>query len=160
VVAESDETNNTKDATTTVTGASCSSCMDLTISDIVSNPADPATIPADGTTQLTYTFAVANVGDTKVTGGATIENQLDPNVTLVSATGTNGYTCFNFLGDVICSSGTDLQANQGTVITIVVTVNSGTGSGTTITDSAKVDQVAGEFSTANNGPKTSQIKVQ
>ena len=64
---ESDETNNAKSETTTVSGDVCTStpCVDLVVAQVLDNP-DPV---ANGGT-ITYTASVVNVGDTAVNPSA------------------------------------------------------------------------------------------
>jgi len=63
--AELDETNNTKSATTTLSGALCTLCVDL-VTTVADSP-DPVT--AGG--PLTYTIHVTNVGDTPTASAGT-----------------------------------------------------------------------------------------
>jgi subtilase family serine protease len=57
--AESDEGNNSKTETTTISGLTCSSCVDLVAAQLV-----PSTDPLFGGGNETFTFQVVNVGDT------------------------------------------------------------------------------------------------
>jgi uncharacterized repeat protein (TIGR01451 family) len=159
-IAESNELNNTKTVTTSISGATCSSCKDLVISDILSTPADPSTIKPGDT--LTYSFAVGNQGDqtTSSTDTVTITDTLDSNVTFVSASATDGFTCSNVTTTVTCTKTAGMIPGEGTIVTVVVTVNSPLSDGTVLNNSAKVDPVTGEFSTANNGPVTTSITVK
>src|SRR5262249_40560121 len=143
-IAESNELNNTKTVTTSISGATCSSCKDLVISDILSTPADPSTIKPGDT--LTYSFAVGNQGDqtTSSSDTVTITDTLDSNVTFVSASATDGFTCSNVTTTVTCTKTAGMIPGEGTIVTVVVTVNSPLSDGTVINDSAKVDPVTGE----------------
>ena len=64
---ESDETNNTKTETTTVSGNTCTSspCIDLVAAQIASTPPGPV----NSGDSVQYTFAVVNVGDTATAVG-------------------------------------------------------------------------------------------
>jgi hypothetical protein len=108
-------------------------CIDLILGQISADP-NPG---VDGA-QVTYEFAVTNIGD------GTTASDLDPLVvainldttfnesTFVSGVGTNGFTCVAnpaFPGDLAapevlrCASG--LNGGQGSLITIVTIVNTG-----------------------------------
>jgi uncharacterized repeat protein (TIGR01451 family) len=57
--AESDEGNNTKTETTTISGLTCTTCIDLVAAQLVAS-----TEPLTGGGSETFTFQVVNVGDT------------------------------------------------------------------------------------------------
>jgi uncharacterized repeat protein (TIGR01451 family) len=57
--AESDEGNNSKTETTTISGLTCSNCIDLVAAQLV-----PSTDPMSSGGSETFTFQVVNVGDT------------------------------------------------------------------------------------------------
>ncbi|HEU4939631.1 MAG TPA: CARDB domain-containing protein [Vicinamibacterales bacterium] len=84
---ESDEGNNTKSETTTVSGTVCVNCVDLVASQLVAAP-DPAT--AGG--QVVFSFVIANVGDTPTTLDADPTHGQPLAFFDLSATGT-----FNFV---------------------------------------------------------------
>jgi hypothetical protein len=143
-VAETDYTNNSQTAVTTVSSAQCSNppgCVDLSQSDLT---ATPSPVPSGST--LTYSYAVGNAG-TQTAHGVYLFVSLDnfgEGFTINSANASNGYTCDidTTINDVVCfdhSSGctfsfmtfslscasgdhSDLAPTAGVVVTVVGTV--------------------------------------
>jgi uncharacterized repeat protein (TIGR01451 family) len=166
-VTESSEANNQQTELTSITGALCTSCIDLVIGGILDTP-DPVT---DGAT-LTYITTASNAGDLPTTGygPVVVRFSLPFGVDYVSATANAGFTCtyvdpflLGVLDYVDCSG--DLLAGQGVVVTVTTTASDSErdtyGGSETLTSSAEVDPgdafpegtAAGdEFTNANNGP--------
>ena len=90
---------------------------------------------------VVYTLTVSNVGDGPTSSEVTISDPLDPGLTLVSASATNGFTCTQ-AAPVTCTNGgaSDVHpAGLITTVTITATVNSSSGP---ITNEADVSQDA------------------
>ena len=164
-IAETDETDNTASETTTVTSSHCTSCIDLVMGQIGADP----TPGVDGG-QVTYKFAVTNIGD--------LSTATDPDPLVVainldttfnrssfsSASATNGFSCVvnPFFGsglgqstanpEVLCTaSASGLNPGQGTLITIVANVNTAsTPSSVDFGVAVDPDNVVAEDSDANN----------
>jgi len=128
---ETDETNNSLTADTTVTGSICTTCIDLVMGSMLDTP-DPV---APGGL-LTYVITAGNAGDTSsITAGpgtVLIRATLDADLTFVSATAEfdadgandcalNGPLSGTLGQDVVECRG-DLDAGAGVVITIEATV--------------------------------------
>jgi uncharacterized repeat protein (TIGR01451 family) len=169
VVTESSESNNEQTELTSITGALCTSCIDLVIGGILDTP-DPV---SDGAT-LTFITTASNAGDLPTTGSGpvVVRFSLPIGVDYVSSSANAGFTCtytdpisLGILDYVDCSG--DLLPGQGVVVTVTTTANDSErdfwlGSATTsISSSAEVDPgdafpegtAAGdEFTNANNGP--------
>jgi uncharacterized repeat protein (TIGR01451 family) len=158
-ITESDETNNSDTEVTTISGAICSSCIDLVTTNIIES-ADPVEV---GDT-LNYIVTVGNVGDQSTTtavGDLTIWFDLNPdlnggdaNFTFVSQSATNGFTCSPDLSGAnyrltTCSG--DLGPGEGTIITITVTVTS-TGANDRVRARVEADPLdsISEFVETNN----------
>jgi len=164
-IAETDETDNTASETTTVTSSHCTSCIDLVMGQIGADP----TPGVDGG-QVTYKFAVTNIGD--------LSTATDPDPLVVainldttfnrssfsSSSATNGLSCVvnPFFGsglgqstanpEVLCTaSASGLNPGQGTLITIVANVNTAsTPSSVDFGVAVDPDNVVAEDSDANN----------
>ena len=159
-ITETSETDNVATEKTTVSSVACTGCIDLILGQISADP-NPG---VDGA-QVTYEFAVTNIGD------GTTASDLDPLVvainldttfnesTFVSGVGTNGFTCVAnpaFPGDlaapeVLCvASASGLTAGQGSLITIVTNVNTGGPSFVDFDVAIDPGDVVGEDTNANN----------
>jgi uncharacterized repeat protein (TIGR01451 family) len=105
----------------------------------INKAADTAT--ATPGENVVYTLTVSNVGDGPTSSEVTITDPLDPALTLVSATATNGFSCGTTV-PVTCSNGagSDVHA-AGLITTITVTATVGTAGGA-ITNTASVTQDA------------------
>jgi len=121
--AESDEGNNTKTETTTISGLTCSGCIDLVAAQLVPS-ADP--ILSGGSE--TFTFQVVNVGDT----GTTLNPATDALIDFFYAAGTSltpGMVTTSDAGIVCTTTPSGLPVNGATV---KCTGNLGPGQGVTI----------------------------
>jgi uncharacterized repeat protein (TIGR01451 family) len=172
-VTESSEANNQQTETTSISGALCTSCVDLVIGGILDTP-DPVT----NGQSLKFVVTASNAGDIATTGNGPVVLRfwLPIGVDFSSATATAGFTCTDvdpYAGisglegvfDYVDCTG-DLLAGQGVVATITTTANDAEkdawiGDGTQIISSyAYVDpddafpEGSGadhEFTNANNG---------
>jgi uncharacterized repeat protein (TIGR01451 family) len=168
-VTESSEANNQQTELTSISGALCTSCIDLVIGGILDTP-NPI---SDGAT-VSFIVTASNAGDVPTTGSGPVDVQfaLPIGVDYASATATAGFTCSHddFLGlgifeTVDCTG--DLLAGQGVVVTVTATASDSErdawlGSGTTaLSSNATVDPddvfpegtgAGKEFTNANNGP--------
>jgi uncharacterized repeat protein (TIGR01451 family) len=170
VVTESSEANNQQTQLTSITGALCTSCIDLVIGGILDTP-DPV---SDGAT-LTFITTASNAGDLPTTGSGPVDVRFSVpiGVDYVSASANAGFTCtydpgfFGILDEVDCTG--DLLPGQGVVVTVVTTASDSErdfwlgSTATSLSSSAEVDPnppdlfpegtAAGdEFTNANNGP--------
>jgi uncharacterized repeat protein (TIGR01451 family) len=132
-IPESSEANNDGSETTTITGSTCSSCVDLIAGGIFDTP-DP--VAPNGT--ITRIATVSNAGDTStaVAGAnlAEISVLLDASKeTLGSYSVTAGFTCsdFTIFGTIIVDCVGDLAAGQGVALTVSSTA-SGASDGDTL----------------------------
>ena len=153
---ESDETNNSKSETTTVSGDVCTStpCVDLVVAQVLDNP-DPV---ANGGT-ITYTASVVNVGDTAVNPSAiwaldiTYTGSGSPVLTFPPGIGLCAVVPPPAAHHVRCTStagadGMDLAAGAGFQFTVTVTgVTPGTSS---LSVDADHFNAITEFSETNN----------
>src|SRR5579864_6451075 len=98
----------------------------------------------------TYTQVVTNTGTGTATG-ATFTETTPANTTFVSITPPAGWSCAGFPGTP-CSNASVAAGSSGT-FTVVYTVNAGTASGTTITDTATVNATNQAFG-ANSATAT------
>lgn len=136
-VTESSEANNTKTQLTSITGALCTSCVDLVIGGILDTP-DPIT--SDGQS-VTFIVTASNAGDIATTGNGPVDVRfyLPSGVQYSSATATAGFLCLpeNFIFNVADSTYVDcfgdLLAGQGVVMTVTAT-----------SDDAEKDSVLGD----------------
>jgi large repetitive protein len=122
--AETDEGNNTKTETTTISGLTCSNCIDLVAAQLVAS-----TEPLASGGNETFTFQVVNVGDTGTTLDPT--DPLQPLIKFEYASGTSltpGTPVASNLA-ITCSITTS-TANHATVLCFG---NLGAGQGVTIT---------------------------
>jgi uncharacterized repeat protein (TIGR01451 family) len=102
---------------------------------------------------ITYTVVVSNAGPATATS-VLFSETLPANTTLVSVgatSGTSGWTCSPT--SISCSIGSFL-AGASTTFTVVVRVNTGTASGTIITDAANVSS-----STTDPNPSSNSASV-
>lgn len=164
-IAEANEADNTASETTSVTSTACTGCIDLVLGQISADP-NPG---VDGG-QVTYEFAVTNIGDNPTSTDPdplVVAVQLDFSANesvFVSATATNGFTCAanaffgNGVGqsltapEVLCTASvTGLNPGEGTLISIVVTVNTAfTPSFVDFDVAVDPGNVVGEDTNANN----------
>jgi subtilase family serine protease len=122
--AESDEGNNTRTETTTISGLTCSGCIDLVAAQLVPS-ADP--ILSGGSE--TFTFQVVNVGDT----GTTLNPATDTLIDFFYASATSltpGVVTTSNAGIVCTTTPSGLPVNAATV---QCTGNLAPGQGVTIT---------------------------
>jgi uncharacterized repeat protein (TIGR01451 family) len=105
-------------ATNTPTITSTPTAADLTIS----KTGSPATIGAGGV--VTYTLTVGNAGGTTASP-VTVQDNLPPGVTLLSASGTNGFACGDAAqpSNIMACTGGTIPGNSSATITIIVLVN-------------------------------------
>ncbi|MGH2955497.1 MAG: hypothetical protein ACRDL6_00680 [Solirubrobacterales bacterium] len=108
---------------------------------------DPATAGQD----LTYTIVAANAGPDTATG-VKLEDTLPPEVTLVSATSTQG-TCEG-TSTVTCALGA-LAGGSSATISVKVTPSAAAAVAGTITNTASVVANEGDSDTSNNGASES-----
>ena len=164
--SENDEGNNTQTETTTISGTSCSLCIDLVSAQLV-----PSVDPIDSGEDLTLTYQVVNVGDMDTT---TQIHPIDEILLQLVASidgGTAGFTpgapmsnnpnvtCsqFDFFGLVLVNQCKGHLA-PGEGVTITFTMNDVTGSSIFVEGKADPNGEATEFIETNN--KLSQtIKI-
>jgi len=101
----------------------------------VSNVASPTPVQAGN--NITYTQVVTNTGSAATTTASFTEGT-PANTTFVSITPPPGWTCPS-PPPVSCTNTTGVAAGSSAMFTVVYTVNSGTTSGTTISDTATVN---------------------
>ncbi|MGA7751397.1 MAG: C25 family cysteine peptidase [Candidatus Sulfotelmatobacter sp.] len=107
---------------------------------VVTNSATPSSLSAGS--NVTYTQAVTNNGPAAATG-TTFSETLPPNTNFQSITIPAGWTCPTLpavggTGTITCNDGSNLATGSANTVTftVVLQVNSGTPSGTNITDTA------------------------
>ncbi|HEX3820228.1 MAG TPA: C25 family cysteine peptidase [Candidatus Sulfotelmatobacter sp.] len=105
---------------------------------VVTNVASPTSVSPDG--NVTYTQQVTNKGPAAATGASFTETT-PPNTTFQSITIPTGWTCptkpsVGGTGTITCNDGANLGSGSNASFTVVLQVNSGTPSGTSITDTA------------------------
>ncbi|HUQ32902.1 MAG TPA: Calx-beta domain-containing protein [Pyrinomonadaceae bacterium] len=100
---------------------------------------------------VTYTLNIAN-GGPDTASSVTVTDNLPSSVTFVSCSSTNGGSCSN-TGNNVTVSFPSLANGATAVITLVASVNSGTG-GTTITNTATIAPTATDPQTSNNTATT------
>jgi len=124
-VTESSEANNQQTELTSISGALCTSCIDLVIGGILDTP-DPV---SNGAT-LTFIVTASNAGDISTTGSGPVDVQfsLPIGVDFVSASANASFTCthddflnLGILETVDCTG--DLGPGQGVVVTVVTTAS-------------------------------------
>jgi len=139
--------NNTATAVNIV-GSATSANLAVTIS------ASPSPDVLAGS-NVTYTITVNNLGPA-ASSGVTFSDPIPTNTTFVSATTPSGWsTCAPSSGTITCGVAS-LAANSPVTITVVLTVNSGTASGTIITNQVTVGGTTPDPNPANN---TAQVSV-
>jgi uncharacterized repeat protein (TIGR01451 family) len=117
----------------------------------VTNSASP--VPAQASSNITYTQVVANAGPTA--GANVILTEATPaNTTATSLTGPAGWTCN--LGTLTCTI-SSLAASTNATINFVVTVNASVASGTAINDTATVSSSTTDPNSANNSAIASDV---
>jgi len=139
----SDPNNGNNSATTNVLVAD-SAALSVTNS--------PSPVPVQATKNITYTQTVTNGGPSTATN-ATLTETLPANTTAVSLTGTGGWTCT--VGTLSCTNSS--FAPGSATITFVVTVNSGTASGTQINQTATVSSSTSDPNTTNNSATATDV---
>jgi uncharacterized repeat protein (TIGR01451 family) len=129
---------------TVQTSVGLSTTADLSIT----NTASPNPVIAGN--NITYTVVVANNGAATASTVAFSE-AIPANTTFVSATPSpaTGWTCSVVSGTLTCSNPT-VAAGASTSFAVVVTVASGTASGTVITDTANVSSTTTDPNPNNN----------
>jgi uncharacterized repeat protein (TIGR01451 family) len=103
---------------------------------VATNSAAPTSVAAGS--NVTYTQTVKNLGPAAATV-ATFTQVTPPNTNFVSITPPAGWTCGTVppvggTGTITCTDGANLAVNATASFTLVLQVNSGTPSGTNITD--------------------------
>ncbi len=159
---EVDESDNSMQQVTTVTGSICSSCIDLVMGSILDTP-DPAT--PGGSVKLIVT--AGNAGDLGTTGACGTPPCVlirivvpAPDLDFTGYSATGGFTCADTNGDpdidIIECTG-ELDAGEGVIITLDVDVTS--ASDTTVFTDADIDPddalpegvgAGDEFTNSNN----------
>jgi uncharacterized repeat protein (TIGR01451 family) len=165
-IVESDESNNSQTAVTSVVAAPCTSCIDLVAGSIIATPPSPVL----NNTDVTYNFAVTNVGDEPTSASPTplphdvvVTIDLDTvfnESTPVSASAP-GFTCVItspplLLTDpeIVCTSTAGLAGGAGTIFSVVAHVDTAatTPPGNFVDFDVVVDPAnhIAEFNEANN----------
>jgi uncharacterized repeat protein (TIGR01451 family) len=188
-VVESDYTNNSQTAVTTVAPTPCTSppgCVDLVESALT---ASPSPVPKGGT--LTYNYAVGNAGNLAAHGVVILLNidKGHEGFEVTSATATGGFTCIDSqnkpeawvvacndpscsysintatnpppLGTFSCTSPkhSDLPGKAGVIVSVTGNVPSGDTTPGTIESEAFVEQSTTDFSPFDDGPSLSSTEV-
>ncbi len=143
-VTDPNTSNNTASASTVV-GTTAGGELTVT------NSASPNPVQAGN--NITYTQVVTNTGTGAATG-ATFTEATPTNTTLVSITPPAGWSCAGFPGTP-CSNPI-VGAGSSGIFTVIYTVNAGTASGTTITDTATVNATNQAFG-ANSATATDVV---
>jgi uncharacterized repeat protein (TIGR01451 family) len=106
---------------------------------------------------ITYTVVVKNNGAAAASTVAFSE-AIPANTTFVSATPspTTGWTCSVVGGTLTCSNAT-LASGSSATFAVVLTVNSGTASGTVITDTANVSSTTTDPNPNNNSATATDV---
>ncbi len=149
---DSNPSSNTSTANVTVAGAGQ---YDLSVTKTgAPNPVTPGN-------NITYTLKFANNGPNSATN-VVYSDTVPANTTFVSLTLPAGATCSTLpavggTGAISCCPGTGgvcsgaaFPAGANAQLSLVVKVNSGTASGTTITNTATIAPTANDVNTANN----------
>jgi uncharacterized repeat protein (TIGR01451 family) len=172
-IKESNNTNQSKSITTSVTGATCTKCFDDVMGPISASPS-----PVKTKDTLTYSFGVGNSGDepaptpNTVEPGVVITDKLDENVEFVEGSATNGFKvtyepaeekvfvyeeqCTLLLGSVKCPSKepSTLAAGAGVIVTVKTTVKEpGKSFPFFVENTALVAPLVHEFNVTNNEAK-------
>ena len=128
-IVESNEGNNSRTAITSVVAAPCTSCIDLVMGTIFATPN-----PVANNNNITYNFAVTNVGDLPTSADpiphdVVVAINLDTSFnesTVVSASAP-GFSCvFNSppvpvsAPEIVCTNTTGLAAGGGSLFSVVV----------------------------------------
>jgi uncharacterized repeat protein (TIGR01451 family) len=137
-VSSSDVDPNTSNNTATVNTVVGTSGPNLS----VTNVASPN--PVQGGNNITYTQVLTNTGSLTATNGSFSE-ATPANTTFVSITPPAGWSCTGFPTNP-CTDASVAAGTSGT-FTVIYTVNSGTASGTTISDTATVTASNQSFGT-------------
>ncbi|MFN8557396.1 MAG: CARDB domain-containing protein [Dehalococcoidia bacterium] len=142
-IPETNEGNNTASVTTPV------QLPNLTISKAINGGPGPVIVGAG--TNVTYTLTVNNAiaGGPNVSG-IVVTDQLPAGTALVSAAGTNGFSCTFASGTVTCTGGS-IAAGASATITIIVTAPSTAGN---FVNTAQVDP-GNTIPETNDGDNTS-----
>jgi uncharacterized repeat protein (TIGR01451 family) len=159
---ESDETNNTEEETTTVTGAVCtgSPCFDLVVADI-----DASAQTINSGDSVTFTVSIVNIGDSPISPTAIWDIHLLYSGTTgtMSVTPPGGIVCANFPTPLApppadlhqhCKSTAvvdpmDLGPGEGLTLTVTVTTSSA-GTGSLEVNADIFNAIPGEFDETNN----------
>jgi uncharacterized repeat protein (TIGR01451 family) len=140
------DTNSTDNSATVSIAVTGATQADLS----VTNSASPN--PVSGGSNITYTQVVTNSGPASATT-VSFTDPLPANTTLVSLTGSAGWTCTT-TGTPTCTIATLSSGATGT-FTYVVKVNTTVASGTTITQTATVGSATSDPISANNSAAAS-----
>ena len=152
--AETNEGNNTKTETTTIsTTGTCMLCVDLAAAQLIASPE-----PVASGGSVTVTFQVVNVGDTPTTLNPASDKLLNllalTDGTLTSATPTSSDPAVTCSVD---SSGTNFaftsckgNLGPGQGVTITLTLPKVTGTGLMLFGNADPDNLIVEFNEGNN----------
>ena len=171
-ILESNEGNNDKTAITSVVAAPCTGCIDLVAGSIPASPPDPVL----NNTDVTYNFAVTNVGDTSTNGDpapndivVTIDLDTTFNESTPVSASAPGFTCVItsppttvFDPEIECTNTTGFGAGEGAIFSVVAHVNTASTTPPTnyvdfdvVVDPGTPDQIE-EFNPFNN---TSTLRV-
>lgn len=135
IASGTNDPNLANNSATVLTIVTTGISADLTIT----NSATPNPVPAG--TDITYTVVVTNNGPSAASGLAFTEAlPLPGNTSFISVTvtsGTTGWTCPTPTTAISCTIPT-FAVGASTTFTVVVSVSSGTASGTVITDTANI----------------------
>jgi uncharacterized repeat protein (TIGR01451 family) len=149
--AGTNDPNLANNSATVQTTVGLSTTADLSITNI------DTPNPVIAGNNITYTVVVKNNGATAASTVAFSE-AIPANTTFVSATPSpaTGWSCAVVSGTLTCSNAT-LASGASATFTVVLTVNSGTASGTVITDTANVSSNTTDPNPNNNSATATDV---
>jgi len=147
------------DSVTSTTGDSNAGNNSATVNILVGDTSDlsvtntPNPVPVIAGANITYTQVVTNNGPSTATSVTLTEN-LPANTSVVSLSGTAGWTCVP--ATRTCTNPSLAPSTSGT-ITYVLTVTAGTAAGTAINETASVTSAITDSNSANNSATAADV---